>query len=66
MYSAILLMYSFGPLALASYWAMIGSVLLILILVARINNEEQVLSRELEGYQDYLQKTKFRLVPGIW
>lgn len=66
MYSAVLLMYSFGPLALGSYCAMIGSVLLILILVARIKNEEKVLSRELEGYQDYLQKTKYRLVPGIW
>ena len=66
MYSAVLLMYSFGPLALGSYWAMIGSVLLILILIARINNEEKVLLRELEGYQDYLQKTKYRLVPGIW
>ena len=66
MYSAVLLMYSFGPLALGSYWAMIGSVLLILILIARINNEEKVLSRELEGYQNYLDKTKYRLVPGIW
>ena len=66
MYSAVLLMYSFGPLALGSYWAMIGSVLLILILIARINNEEKVLLRELEGYQDYLEKTKYRLVPGIW
>jgi len=66
LYSAVFLMYCFGPLALGSYWAMIGSVLLIVILVARIKNEEKVLSRELEGYQDYLQKTKYRLVPGIW
>jgi protein-S-isoprenylcysteine O-methyltransferase Ste14 len=66
MYSAVLLMYSFGPLALGSYFAMIGSVLLILILVTRIKNEEKVLSKELEGYQDYIQKVKHRLVPGIW
>jgi len=66
LYLAVLLMYSFGPLALDSYWAMIGSVLLILILVARIKNEEKVLSKELDGYQNYLEKTKYRLVPGIW
>lgn len=66
LYSAVLLMYVFSPLALGSYWAMIGSVLLILILVARIKNEEKVLLRELEGYRDYLQKIKYRLVPGIW
>jgi len=66
LYLAVLLMYSFGPLALDSYWAMIGSVLLILILVARIKNEEKVLSKELDGYQNYLEKTKYRLVPGVW
>lgn len=66
MYSAVLLMYFFGPLALGSYWAMIGSVLLILILAARIKNEEKVLLRELEGYRDYVQNIRSRLVPGIW
>ncbi|UCE07637.1 MAG: isoprenylcysteine carboxylmethyltransferase family protein, partial [bacterium] len=54
LYSAVLLMYCFGPLALDSYWTMIGSVLLVFLLVARIKNEEKVLSNELEGYQDYL------------
>jgi protein-S-isoprenylcysteine O-methyltransferase Ste14 len=66
MYSAVLLMYCFGPLALGSYWAMFGSVLLIFMLVARIKSEETVLANELDGYQDYLQKTTYRLVPGIW
>ncbi len=66
LYSAVLLMYVFSPLALGSYLAMIGTVLLIFLLIARITNEEKLLSKELEGYQDYLQKTKYRLVPGIW
>lgn len=66
MYVGVSLMYIFTPLALGSYWAMIPSLLIIPILVARIQNEESVLGRELKGYKEYMQKTKYRLVPGVW
>ena len=66
MYSGVLLMYGFSPLALGSYWGMIPNALLILLIVARIRNEEKVLKQELEGYREYTQKVKYRLVPGIW
>jgi protein-S-isoprenylcysteine O-methyltransferase Ste14 len=66
MYTALLLMYIFTPLALGSAWGVIGSVLLIFIIVARILNEEKVLLRDLKGYPEYLQKTRYRLIPGIW
>jgi protein-S-isoprenylcysteine O-methyltransferase Ste14 len=32
----------------------------------RILNEEQVLERDLPGYREYKQKTKYRLLPGLW
>ena len=66
MYLGMSLMYISSPVALGSYWAIIPSLLIIPLLVARIRNEEGVLIKELEGYQEYLQKTKFRLFPGIW
>ena len=66
MYLGASLMFVFTPLALGSYWAIIPSLLIIPILVARIRNEEKVLERELKGYQEYLQKAKYRLIPGIW
>ena len=66
MYLAVLLMYIFSPLALGSYWAMIPTILLPVLLVARIRNEEKVLTRELAGYQAYRQKIKYRLIPGAW
>src|SRR4030042_1569534 len=66
MYLAVSLMYILSPLALGSYWAMIPSLLIIPLLVARIRNEESVLGRELKGYKAYMQKTKYRLIPGIW
>ena len=36
------------------------------LLAARIRNEEKVLSAGLEGYNDYMRKVRYRLIPGIW
>lgn len=33
---------------------------------ARAKNEEELLQKELEGYSEYMQKTRYRLFPGIW
>jgi protein-S-isoprenylcysteine O-methyltransferase Ste14 len=66
MYLGVLLMYTLSPLALGSYWALIPGLLIIPILVARIRNEEEVLARELDGYSEYMQKIRYRLIPGIW
>jgi protein-S-isoprenylcysteine O-methyltransferase Ste14 len=66
MYLAVLIMYIFSPLALGSYWAVLLTLPLIALLVARIRNEEKVLLRELAGYEAYLQATRYRLIPGVW
>ena len=66
MYTGSILLYVFSPLALGSYWAMIPAVLIIPFIVARIRNEEKVLEKELNGYEEYRQKVRYRLIPGIW
>ncbi len=66
MYLGVLVFYVFSPLALGSYWAVIPALLIVPILVARIMGEERELLDNLEGYKEYLMKTKYRLVPGIW
>jgi protein-S-isoprenylcysteine O-methyltransferase Ste14 len=66
MYAVILILYLFTPLALGSYWTMLPALLIPVLLVARIFNEEQVLSRDLAGYADYMRQVKYRLIPGIW
>jgi protein-S-isoprenylcysteine O-methyltransferase Ste14 len=66
MYAAIIPLYFFSPLALGSYWALIPAAAIPLVLIARITNEEEVLSRELEGYTEYIRQVKYRLIPGIW
>ncbi len=66
MYLGVMILFTFSPLALGSYWAMIPVLLLIPLLVARIRGEEKVLLENLEGYKEYSMKTKYRLLPGIW
>jgi len=66
MYTVVLIMYILSPLALGSYWAIIPMILIIPAIVARILNEEKVLVRDLDGYKEYMHKTRYRLIPGIW
>ena len=66
MYLGVLLMYLFTPIALGSYWAIIFFLPLIPLIVVRLLNEEEVLLRELPGYKEYCQKTRYHLVPFIW
>jgi len=66
MYAAIIPLYLFSPLALGSFWALIPAALLPLIIIARIFNEEMVLSRELHGYRKYARRVRYRLIPKIW
>jgi protein-S-isoprenylcysteine O-methyltransferase Ste14 len=56
----------FTPLALGSYWAVPAFALLIPVIVLRILNEEKILRKELAGYSEYCQSTRFRLIPRIW
>jgi protein-S-isoprenylcysteine O-methyltransferase Ste14 len=66
MYLAALVMLIFSPLALGSFWAMIGLILMPFALILRIKAEEKLLMRELAGYPEYAQRVRYRLIPGIW
>ena len=66
MYVGAILLYCASPLALGSYWAAISGLVIIPVLVARIIDEEAALEKDLPGYLEYKQKTKYRLIPGIW
>ena len=66
MYSAVIVLYFFTPLALGSYWAVIPATLFLLVFIPRILDEEKELVDNLEGYREYRQKVKYRLIPGVW
>ena len=66
MYLGVIIMYLPTPIALGSYWGLIPMATIPLALVLRIMNEEKVLCRDLPGYKDYCEKTRYRLIPYIW
>lgn len=66
MYLGVMLLYVFSPLALGSWLSMIPILPLIPILVLRIRDEEEALEEGLEGYKEYMLKTRYHLIPGIW
>jgi protein-S-isoprenylcysteine O-methyltransferase Ste14 len=53
-------------LALGSYWALLANLFWLWIFIPRILNEEKVLAEQLDGYKEYMQKIRYRLIPGIW
>jgi protein-S-isoprenylcysteine O-methyltransferase Ste14 len=54
------------PFVLSSFWGLIPAVIAVVLLFIRTYLEDKTLQRELEGYTDYTNETRYRLLPGIW
>jgi protein-S-isoprenylcysteine O-methyltransferase Ste14 len=66
MYLGAILMFTGAPLLLGSGYGLLPGIALAILLMARISGEEVMLARELEGYREYMQKVRYRLVPFLW
>jgi protein-S-isoprenylcysteine O-methyltransferase Ste14 len=55
-----------APLLLGSIVGLLVSLIGLATLVVRILGEEKMLVDELEGYEDYRKKVRYRLIPFIW
>lgn len=66
MYFAVTLLYLAIPLVLGSWWALLVISPCVLLLAARIKNEEQVLHQGLPGYTDYTKRVRYRMIPWVW
>ena len=66
MYLATLLMFLPMPLILGSLWGLVPFAIYPIAIVVRIRNEEAVLCRGLEGYSEYVERVKYRLIPLVW
>ncbi len=51
---------------LESYAAVLAMVLVFLALLPRITIEEATLRKSLPGYAEYMERVRYRLLPGIW
>jgi protein-S-isoprenylcysteine O-methyltransferase Ste14 len=54
------------PLALGSGWGLVPAVLIAALIVLRTVLEDRMLRNELEGYAEYAQRVRYRLIPGLW
>lgn len=66
MYTATILMYLAMPLVLGSLVAFGIMLLYIPIIIRRINDEEQLLNAQLNGYTEYCSQVRWRLIPYIY
>lgn len=66
MYTSTIFLFLSMPLVLDSIFSFIVMLIYPIVIISRIKNEEKVLERELEGYKEYKEKVKYRIVPFIW
>lgn len=66
MYTATILLFLTMPIVLGSLYSFVIFLAYPIIIIRRIKNEEVLLEKELNGYIEYKQKVKYRLIPFIW
>jgi protein-S-isoprenylcysteine O-methyltransferase Ste14 len=66
LYAGAILWLLFMPLALGSWWSLIPAVVSVASMIVRIQFEEEMLIDGMEGYADYQQRVKYKLIPGIY
>jgi protein-S-isoprenylcysteine O-methyltransferase Ste14 len=66
MYAAAILYLIGIPLLLGSWLGLMLVPLMIAGMAPRAVFEERLLRRELQGYDDYTTRVRYRLIPGVW
>ena len=54
------------PLLFGSAWCIIPATLSIFLILTRTYLEDKTLKHALNGYLEYSEKTRYRLIPYIW
>ncbi|UCE27118.1 MAG: isoprenylcysteine carboxylmethyltransferase family protein [Candidatus Coatesbacteria bacterium] len=54
------------PLILDSLWALVPAATAVSLLVFRTSLEDRTLKKELSGYNEYAERVRYRLLPGVW
>ena len=66
MYATTVFLFLSMPLILNCLYSFFVMLLYLPIINKRMINEEEVLKKELPGYEEYLQKVKYRIIPYIY
>ena len=66
MYASAVLYLLGMPLLLGSWYGLLAAPLMVLALAPRAVFEERLLRQQLPGYAEYMERVRYRLVPGVW
>ena len=66
MYTATVFLFLAMPLVLGSPLSFLVMLGYLPIIAKRIRNEEAVLKAGLEGYEEYMERVRYRIFPLIW
>jgi protein-S-isoprenylcysteine O-methyltransferase Ste14 len=64
-YAAFLVYLAAGGPALGSWLAGLVGLLVVFPILRRLVDEDRVLRERLDGYSDYAQRVRYRLLPGV-
>lgn len=65
-YAGMIIEYLAVPIILGSLWGLIPQGVIAVLLIIRTALEDRTLAEKLEGYKEYTQKVRYRLIPGFW
>ena len=65
MYASAVLCLLGMPLLLGSWYGLLVVPLMVLV-VPRAVFEERLLKQQLPGYAEYMERVRYRLIPGVW
>jgi len=66
MYMATIFLFLAMPLILGSIISFLIFLFYPFIIAKRIENEEEVLEKNLKGYKEYKNKVKYKMIPFVW
>ena len=66
MYAVTLVLFLSMPLVLGSLFSFVIMLAYIPMIAMRIRGEEAFLEEELEGYKEYKQRVRWKVIPRIW
>jgi protein-S-isoprenylcysteine O-methyltransferase Ste14 len=66
MYAAFVLMVLGTPLLLGSWYGILFGPILVVVVARRAVLEERMLREDLQGYDVYTARVKYRLIPYVW
>ncbi len=65
-YVGTILAYVGTPIMLGSWWAIVLGGVTAVLMIVRTDFEDKALLAELDGYQEYAARVRYRLLPGVW